>query len=101
MTFTTIENRNGMVNLDGYSKYKNLKTAIRDLAREVSKIDKNEGESIENNLGEMAHGMINVPGCWYITAEKVGCASRINDDDVMEYDEGSWYLYIRFVNKIN
>lgn len=101
MTFVQIEKRNGMINLDGYSRNKTLKGALKDLAREVAKIDEGEGNTITENIDEyvgmIADGMINEPGCYYIEAEEVHCASRYSEkNDEMEYAEGHWYLYIRF-----
>lgn len=101
MTFVQIERRNGMINLDGYSRNKTLKGALSDLAREVAKIDEGEAHAITNNLDEtvqmVADGMDNYPGCYVIEAEEVGCASRYSEKkDEIEYAEGHWYLYIRF-----
>lgn len=101
MTFVQIEKRNGMINLDGYSRNKTLKGALKDLAREVAKIDEGEASAITNNLNEsveaVAAGMMNVPGAYYIEAEEVHCASRYSEEnDEIEYAEGHWYLYIRF-----
>ena len=101
MTFVQIEKRNGMINLDGYSRNKTLKGALKDLAREVAKIDEGEGNTITENIDEyvgmIADGMINEPGCYYIEAEEVHCASRYSEkNDELEYAEGNCYLYIRF-----
>ena len=101
MTFVQIEKRNGMINLDGYSRNKTLKGALNDLAREVAKIDEGEGDAITNNIDEymgmVIDGMLNEVGCFYIEAEEVGCASRYSEkNDEIEYAEGHWYLYIRF-----
>lgn len=103
MTFVQIEKRNGMINLDGYSRNKTLKGALKDLAREVAKVDEGEADAITNNLNEtvqmVAEGMLNEAGCYYIEAEEVGCASQYSEEkDEIEYAEGSWYLYIRFVD---
>ena len=101
MTFVQIEKRNGMIGLDGYSRNKTLKGALKDLAREVAKIDKTEADGILNNIDEMAGmatAMMNIPNEWYIEAQEVHCASRRSEkNDEMEYAEGHWYLYIRFV----
>jgi len=111
MTFVQIEKRNGMINLDGYSRNKTLKGALKDLAREVAKIDEGEAHAITDNLDEtvqmVAEGMDNYPGCYVIEAEEVGCASRYkyldgdennySEENVeIEHAEGHWYLYIRF-----
>lgn len=107
MTFVQIEKRNGMVNLDGYSRNKTLKGALQDLAREVAKIDNDEADAILSNLDEtaaMALDMMNIPGEYYIEAMDVPCASRykyLSDDEndfEIEYAEGNWYLFIRFVD---
>lgn len=108
MTFVQIEKRNGMINLDGYSKNKTLWGALSDLAREVAKINKAECDCILNNFKETVEmvesGMQNVPDAYYIEAFEVPCASqyKYNDDDEnnfeIEYAEGRWYLYIRFVD---
>ena len=91
MTFTQVEKRNGMVNIDGYSRNKTLKGALRDLAREVAKIDKIEAEAILNNLdetAEMASDMANIPDAYYIEAQEVPCASRRSEKtDEIEYAE--------------
>ena len=101
MTFVQTETRNGMINLDGYSRNKTLKGALMDLAREVAKIDEGEGHTITNNIDEytgmVVDGMPNEAGCYYIEAEEVHCATRYSEKkDEMEYAEGHWYLYIRF-----
>lgn len=100
MTFVQIETRNGMINLDGYSRNKTLKGALKDLAREVAKIDKIEADGILNNIDEMAEmatDMMNISNEWYIEAQEVPCASRYSEkNDEIEYAEGHWYLYIRF-----
>lgn len=100
MTFVQIEKRNGMINLDGYSRNKTLKGALSDLAREVAKIDKGEADAILDNLdetAEMASDMANIPDAYYIEAQEVHCASRYSEkSDEIEYAEGHWYLYIRF-----
>lgn len=112
MKFVKIERRNGMINLDGYSRNKTIKGALKDLAREVAKIDDGEARNISDYIDDTAKmvldGIANEPGAYYIEAEKVSCASRINfldgdennfssDNIEMESAEGSWYLYIRFV----
>lgn len=101
MKFVQIENRKGMINLDGYSDRKTLRGALRDLAREVAKIDKGEADGIANYLDDtinlLKEGMTNEPGCWYIEAQEVESACKWNEDtDEMEYTDGHWYLYIRF-----
>lgn len=100
MIFVQTETRNGMINLDGYSRNKTLKGALKDLAREVAKIDEGEGNTITNNIDEMAGmatDMMNIPNEWYIEAQEVHCATRYSEKkDEMEYAEGHWYLYIRF-----
>lgn len=101
MKFAEVSIRHGMVNLDGYSDRKTLRGALKDLAREVAKIDKGEAEAITNYMDEniqiVKDGMTNEPGAWYIEAEEVDSACRFNEDtDEMEYAEGNWYLYIRF-----
>lgn len=101
MKFVQIENRKGMINLDGYSDRKTLRGALRDLAREVAKIDKGEADGITNYMADtlalVREGMSNEPGCWYIEAQEVESACQWNEDtDEMEYADGHWYLYIRF-----
>ena len=101
MTFVQVETRNGMINLDGYSRNKTLKGALKDLAREVAKLDEGEARAITDYIDDtvkmVADGMDNYPGCYFIEAEEVGCASRYSEKkDEMEYAEGHWYLYIRF-----
>lgn len=102
MNFVQAEMRKGTMNLDGYSTNKTLRGALKDLAREVAKYDKGEAEAITNNIDEtiaaVKDGMINEPGCYYIEAEEVECASQFNEEtDEMEYAEGHWYLYIRYI----
>lgn len=112
MNFVTVEKRNGTVNIDGYSRRKTLKAALKDLASTVAKYDKGEADAITNYLddivGMVQNGMTNEAGCYYIEAQEVSCASRykfldgdednFDEDNVeMEYAEGNWYLYIRFV----
>lgn len=111
MTFVQIETRNSMINLDGYSRNKTLKGALKDLAREVAKIDEGEARAITDYIDEtvqmVADGMANEAGAYYIGAEEVPCASRykflngdeddFSDENVeIQYAEGHWYLYIRF-----
>lgn len=114
MNFVTVERRNGTVNLDGYSRRKTLKAALKDLAREVAKYDKGEADAITDYLDDtvemVQQGMTNEAGCYYIEAQEVPCASRykfldgnednFDEDNVeMEYAEGNWYLYIRWIEK--
>jgi hypothetical protein len=101
MKFVQIENRKGMINLDGYSDRKTLRGALRDLAREVAKIDKSEADSITCYLDETVEmvkgGMVNESGAYYLEAQEVESACKWNEDtDEMEYADGHWYLYIRF-----
>ena len=113
MKFVEVETRAGMVNLDGYSNCKTLRGALKDLAREVAKIDKGEAEAITYALDETLEmvraGMTNEPGAYYIEAQEVPSASRFvfldgdkdnyDEDNVeIEYAEGNWYLYIRFAS---
>lgn len=101
MKFAEAITRHGMVNLDGYSDRKTLRGALKDLAREVAKIDKGEADNILEYMNDtiqmVKDGMTNEPGAWYIEAEEVSSACRYNEDtDEMEYADGNWYLYIRF-----
>lgn len=111
MKFVEIETRRGMINLDGYSDRKTLRGALKDLAREVAKIDKGEAEAITYDLDatvEMVlNGMTNEPGAYYIEAQEVPSASRYvfldgdknnyaEENIDIEYANGNWYLYIRF-----
>lgn len=111
MKFVDIQTRNGMVNLDGYCTAKTLKGAIKELAREVAKIDKGEAnvltDFIDDTVEMVKQGMLNETGCYYVEFEEVGCASRYifldgddnnyDDDNIeIEYADANWYAYIRF-----
>ena len=101
MKFVQIETRRGMVNLDGYSDRKTLRGALKDLAREVAKIDKGEADCIteylDDTLEMVRQGMTNEPGYYYIEALEVGCACQYNEETgETKYADGHWYLYIRF-----
>ena len=103
MKFVQAEMRsNGTMNIDGYSANKTLKGALKDLARELAKYDKGEAEAITKYIDDtcemVKNGMINEPGCYYIEAEEVGCASQYNEEtDEIETADANWYLYIRYI----
>lgn len=112
MTFTEVRIANGMVNLDGYSKNKTLKGAIKDLSREVAKYNREEAEALisylDETVEEVRTGMLNITGEYYIEATPVEGASRykfLNGDEEdysdenieIEYAARNWYLYIRFL----
>ena len=111
MTFVQFETRNGMVHLDGYSRNKTLKGALKDLAREVAIIDAGEARAIADYIDEtvtmVAAGMTNEPGPITSRLKKSPCASRYkflngDKDDFSEDNieiqcaKGNWYLYICF-----
>jgi hypothetical protein len=51
MIYTGVETRQtGYTHIDGYSKAKTVKGALKDLAREVAKVNTNEAETILNKL---------------------------------------------------
>lgn len=85
MKKVTVERRNNMVNIDGYSERKTLKGALSDLAKTVTKYSVSEAEGIqyidENTISEMK----NVAGEYYIIVE-----------DIAGSENGNWYMYIRF-----
>lgn len=91
-------NNNGLTILDGYSKAKTVKGALKDLSREVAKI--NELESHFTDYLDETITMLNIPhdvDNWFIDCEEVGCASKINEQtDNIEYAEGNFYLCIGF-----
>lgn len=112
MKFVEVETRRGTINLDGYSDRKTLRGALKDLAREVAKIDKGEADAITNYMDDtltmVRDGMVNEPGCYYIEAQEVPGASRykfldgdennFDEDNIeIEYADACWYLYIRFI----
>lgn len=111
MIYTTAVKRNGMINLDGWSNKKTLRGAIKDLAREIAKINQEEANALTDymdyTLQIAKEGMANVNGEWYLEVDEANAACREiyldgnenNDDDdniEMEYTEANWYLYIRF-----
>ena len=89
-------------NVDGYSDRKTLSGAIREIGREISKIDAGEGELITKNAHtkEDALSLLvqNTSADTYcFEMEDVPCASRYNEEtDEVEYQEGNYYFHIRF-----
>ena len=103
MTFVgAYTNNSGLTILDGYSKAKTIKGALKDLSREVAKISESEShftDYMEDTLAiiNASHG-----NEWFIECQQVGSASRIVEDEDgnfldMEYAEGNFYLCIGFV----
>ena len=95
MIYTEItKNKNGMINLDGYSNKKTVKGAYNDLMKEVAKINKDEVISYEDNKE-----IINVKSSneYEIEISEVGCASTYNDYGEAEYKDANYYCYIRFI----
>jgi len=98
MIFTEKTEINGIIKIDGYSKAKTIKGALKDLAREVKKHNETEGNAITYVL-EDTIGILNQRfngSTYYIDCEEVSCASRAIDDDNNEYAEANFYIGIGF-----
>ena len=100
MTFAEMRrNNNGMIIIDGYSKAKTIKGALKDFAREIAKYDKGEADNITNYLDDtiMILNDNYEPTSYSIQCEEVPCATTLNEKtDEMKYAEGNFYLCIRF-----
>lgn len=99
MIFTQTVERENTITIDGYSKAKTVKGAIKDLAKEVAKYSTDEA----NNLIDGIEETINIlnqrsEGCEYwIDCEDVPCACKYNEEGEPEYKEASQYIAICFV----
>jgi hypothetical protein len=115
MIFVSVETRQeGYTHIDGYSNVKTIKGAIKDLAREVAKINQNEANVLTDYIDDTI-AMLNQPHDspdYFIECEEVPSASRIIEssrtekiiginqiieDYDMEYKEANFYLHISFV----
>jgi hypothetical protein len=101
MIFTQIEARqNGYTHIDGYSKAKTIKGAIKDLAKEIEKVNTIEANTIIDNI-EDTISILNITNeGYFIECELVSCASRfINEEQSeVEYKEANYYLHICFAS---
>lgn len=99
MIFKEIIERENIITIDGYSKAKTVKGAIKDLAKEIAKHSTDEA----NNLIENIEDTISVlnqrfEGCEYwIDCEEVSCAVKYNEEGEAEYKEANHYMAICFV----
>lgn len=103
INFLTVNRKNGMVVMDGYTTCKYRKNALKDIAKAVAKIDANEGQCILDQLdnGEDPEVKNTDRLSYCLELEEVGCATRYNEDcDDMDYAEGKWYFLIRFEDSI-
>lgn len=98
--YIEIEERNGMISMDGYTTLKTFEKAVLDIAKAVSKINKNEADAL---IGSINYG--ESPICQNIgfyefcfEMEEVGCATKYDESkDEMVTSEGAWYFHIRFM----
>lgn len=100
--YIAVEERNGMINMDGYTTIKNFDKAVLDIAKAVAKVDKGEGDYLAECISCSETPL--VPNTEYDTycfeMEEVGSASKYNEktDEIITSD-GAWYFHIRFVKQ--
>ena len=100
--YIAVEERNGMINMDGYTTIKNFDKAVKDIAKAVAKYDEGEAQCLVDSLGEGSTPI--VPNTMYnaycFEMEEVACASKYNEktDEVIT-SNGAWYFHIRFVKQ--
>jgi len=99
MIFKEMREKSNTITIDGYSKAKTLKGAIKDLAKEVAKYSVNEA----NNITDAVEDTINILNqryaeCEYwIDCEEVPCATKYTENGEAEYKESNYYIAICFV----
>lgn len=99
MTFTGIIERENAITVDGYSNYKYLKAALKDIGRFIrDNIDEGEGQYIIDYPEEVRISWeAKKEGAYFLEAEEVPCASNWNEEtEEMEYADGRWYIVCRF-----
>ena len=98
--YIAVEERNGMINMDGYTTIKNFDKAVKDIAKAVAKFDEGEAQCLVDGLD--CGGTPLVPNTQYdaycFEMEEVACASKCDEktDEIITSD-GAWYFHIRFV----
>ena len=98
MKFVEITDRDGIVSIDGYSNKKTLLGAIREMGRLISALGYDEGDWIVRYGKESLCPNCMDPHTYCLEVEEVPCASQFNEDaDEMEYAEGRWYVFCRFI----
>ena len=93
------------ITIDGYSTAKTILGVMRDIEREVAKIESVARQSDcyscisqKEVLEVLECTSEKGEGGFYVTIEEVGCASIFNEDtDEMEYKEGNYYFCTRLV----
>ena len=100
--YIAIEERHGMVNMDGYTTSKNFEKAVLDVAKAVAKVDKGEADNLKMyiNYGDSPLVKNIEYDAYCFEMEEVPCASKIDEktDEVITSD-GAWYFHIRFVKQ--
>lgn len=98
MVFFGIIDRKETITIDGYSKAKTVSGAIADLGRYIEKnISKTEGEAMKQYKLESLAKSETSEGGYFLEVEEVGCATRLNANDEMEYKEANFYVVCRIV----
>lgn len=111
MTFVQVERNRGfskqMIHIDGYSKAKTEKGALKDLARTIRQYNETEADCILDMIkfNEVSQSLPsqedtkNRLDAYILEWEEVECASRYVDEELteIEYADASWYLHIAFV----
>lgn len=99
MIFKEMVEKASTITIDGYSKAKTLKGAIKDLAKEVSKYNTSEANNITDSIDETIN-ILNQRSAdceYWIDCEEVSCATKYTEDGKEEYKESSYYMAICFV----
>jgi hypothetical protein len=99
MIFGEIVERENTITIDGYSKAKTLKGAIKDLAKEVAKYSTNEAEGLTAYIDDTIKilNQRNKECAYWVDCEEVPCATRYINDEEVEYKESNYYIGICFV----
>lgn len=98
------EDYSATMTIDGYSTAKTILGVVRDIEREVAKIESIKNQSSwysctsKKEAEELLLTANNSYGGFYLEIEEVGCASQMNEDtDEMEYKDGNFYFCTRVV----
>ena len=99
--FIDIIEREVIITIDGYSTAKTILGVMRDIEKEVAKIEcvKSQSSFYSCVSNKEAKELIdtctieNACGGFYVEIEEVGNASRLNEDtDEMEYSDANFYF---------
>lgn len=98
MTFTKTVKTNTHITIDGYSNAKTIKGALKDLAREMAKHNKKDADSFVEYLDYTIETLNDFSNPDYVVClEECETATKIKDDEIVEYRDCNYYVSICFV----